>query len=186
MNKNSLKILALVLPVIVMALMIGMHVRNKESGTLWRVPVAGYDPRDLLRGHYLTFRYDWNWDEARNTACSGRECAVCLSADMPSASYNPRVYMTALSVAEKQCESFIHGYSYGGNQFEIGTKQGYGLRRYYIPETEAAKLDRLLRREDQNDHKFDVGLRVNSAGQAFVEKMYIDGVPLEDWIRMNR
>ena len=186
MRKNSLKILVLAFPVIVMVLIIGIHVKNKESGTLWRVPVTGYDPRDLLRGHYLTFRYDWNWNEQKNTACSGSECAVCFPEDRLSSSYNPKVYMTRLSIAEKQCKSFIHGYSDRGHQFKIGTKHGYGLRRYYIPEREARKLDRLLRQQAQNSHKFDMGLRVNNIGQAFIEKMYIDGVPLEDWIKVNR
>ena len=30
-----------------------------HQGTDWEVPVQGYDPRDLLRGHYVEFRYDW-------------------------------------------------------------------------------------------------------------------------------
>jgi hypothetical protein len=30
-----------------------------RTGTEWEVPVAGYDPRDFLRGHYVEFSYDW-------------------------------------------------------------------------------------------------------------------------------
>ena len=30
-----------------------------RQGTDWDVPIEGYDPRDLLRGHYVEFRYDW-------------------------------------------------------------------------------------------------------------------------------
>lgn len=30
-----------------------------QQGTDWDVPIRGYDPRDLLRGHYITFQYDW-------------------------------------------------------------------------------------------------------------------------------
>lgn len=186
MNKGILKIAALLLPIVAMVLLIGAHSYNRENGTEWRIPVTGYDPRDLLRGHYLTFRYDWNWEKRMNTACSGKECALCVQEDMPSSSYNPKVYMTSLTAAEKQCGSFIQGYSHRINQFEIGTKEGYGLRRYYIPEAEARKLDRLLRGWDQSDHKFDMGLRVNDAGQAFIEQMYIDGVALEEWIKTSR
>ena len=29
------------------------------DGVEWRVPVNGYDPRDLLRGHYIRYTYDW-------------------------------------------------------------------------------------------------------------------------------
>lgn len=34
------------------------HVRAQQ-GTVWQVPVSGYDPRDLLQGHYVQYRYDW-------------------------------------------------------------------------------------------------------------------------------
>lgn len=30
-----------------------------QQGTDWEVPIQGYDPRDLLRGHYITYQYDW-------------------------------------------------------------------------------------------------------------------------------
>lgn len=33
--------------------------RQSRMGVEWEVPVSGYDPRDLLRGHYIMFRYDW-------------------------------------------------------------------------------------------------------------------------------
>jgi len=28
-------------------------------GSEWLVPVTGYDPRDLLKGHYVQFQYQW-------------------------------------------------------------------------------------------------------------------------------
>jgi hypothetical protein len=185
MNKNALKIVTLFLPVIVMALLIGMHSNNKESGNEWRIPVTGYDPRDLLRGHYLTFRYDWNWDDRMNVACSGQSCALCLQENGASGSYNPKVYVSMPEVGKKQCDGFIKGYSSRSRHFEIGTREGNGLRRYYIPEADAGRLDALLRRADQDGHKFDMGLRVNNAGQAFIEQMYIDGIALEEWIKKN-
>jgi len=33
--------------------------RTYHTGTEWEVPIAGYDPRDYLRGHYVEFSYDW-------------------------------------------------------------------------------------------------------------------------------
>ena len=86
--------------------------------------------------------------------------------------------MTALAIAEKQCDSFIKGYKLYPYEFKIGAKGGDGLTRYYIPEAEARKLDRLS--QDKSDHQFDIGLRVNDPGQAFIEQMYIDGIVLEE------
>jgi hypothetical protein len=30
-----------------------------RQGTDWQVPVRGYDPHDILRGHYVQFNYEW-------------------------------------------------------------------------------------------------------------------------------
>lgn len=182
MNRDTLKILALALPVMVMAVLVGVHNYNRENGTLWRIPVTGYDPRDLLRGHYLTFRYDWNWNEASTQMCIGEECALCIQ---ETTSYNPKVSIVPLEKA-RQCEGFIQGYSYGPGAFEIGAVEGYGLQRYYIPESEAERLERILWQGTQNSHKFDIGLRVSRTGQAFIEGMYIDDVSLEEWIKTGK
>lgn len=53
------RILALVLPVAGLAALWGWSDYKSRQGTDWLVPVAGYDPRDLLRGHFVEFTYDW-------------------------------------------------------------------------------------------------------------------------------
>lgn len=58
MGRTS-RILALVLPVAGLAALWGWSDYRSRQGTDWFVPVAGYDPRDLLRGHYVEFTYDW-------------------------------------------------------------------------------------------------------------------------------
>jgi uncharacterized membrane-anchored protein len=51
--------LALLLPLVGLGLIWLLAERESDQGTEWDVPIAGYDPRDLLRGHYVQFRYDW-------------------------------------------------------------------------------------------------------------------------------
>ena len=51
--------LALLLPIFGLALIWLLTERQSHQGTEWDVPIAGYDPRDLLRGHYVQFQYDW-------------------------------------------------------------------------------------------------------------------------------
>tara|TARA_R100001244_G_scaffold44182_2_gene39745 strand:- start:5316 stop:5870 length:555 start_codon:yes stop_codon:yes gene_type:complete len=50
---------ALIVPLIGLGLIWLLTERESYQGTEWEVPIAGYDPRDLLRGHYVQFRYDW-------------------------------------------------------------------------------------------------------------------------------
>ncbi|KUO57752.1 MAG: hypothetical protein APF78_09615 [Sphingomonadales bacterium BRH_c3] len=52
-------IAALALPVAGLAALWGWSDYKSRQGTDWDVPVAGYDPRDLLRGHYVEFTYEW-------------------------------------------------------------------------------------------------------------------------------
>ena len=33
---------------------------NKDSGTEIKVAITGYDPRDLLSGHYIRYRINWD------------------------------------------------------------------------------------------------------------------------------
>ena len=183
MTKKALSIFTLVFPVLVMGLMIGVHIQNKETGTLWRVPVTGYDPRDLLRGHYLTYRYDWNW-ESESRSCANRKCVLCLNEAQAGGNTNPLVSYASREAAPKMCASYMNGRFYG-SRFEIGPKRGNNLRRYYIPEEHASRLDRILRNwsGEEEEHDFEIGLRVNSSGGAFIEGMYIDDVPLEEWVK---
>ncbi|MEH6661465.1 MAG: GDYXXLXY domain-containing protein [Parasphingorhabdus sp.] len=70
--------LALLLPLIGLGLIWWIADRESQQGTEWDVPIAGYDPRDLLRGHYVQFRYDWPavgqediplWSASRKSLC---------------------------------------------------------------------------------------------------------------------
>ena len=49
----------LLLPVAGLAALWWQSEDLSRQGTDWEVPIQGSDPRDLLRGHYVEFRYDW-------------------------------------------------------------------------------------------------------------------------------
>ena len=59
MNRRLAAVLAVTLPLVGLAGMWGSTERWSRQGTDWLVPVEGYDPRDLLRGHYVQFRFAW-------------------------------------------------------------------------------------------------------------------------------
>lgn len=53
------RLAAVVAPILGLAALWGMSNQTYRQGTEWEVPIAGYDPRDYLRGHYVEFTYDW-------------------------------------------------------------------------------------------------------------------------------
>lgn len=50
---------ALLLPIMALAYSWIATYRLAQQGQEWLIPIRGYDPRDLLRGHYIQYRYDW-------------------------------------------------------------------------------------------------------------------------------
>lgn len=60
---HSTRLIAtLALPVVVLGLMWANTWRTAQQGVEWLIPIEGYDPRDLLRGHFVQYRYDWPID----------------------------------------------------------------------------------------------------------------------------
>jgi hypothetical protein len=61
--------------------------RTYHQGTEWDVPVAGYDPRDILRGHYVEFEYDWPgygrvaWGSAQTLCLEGTAPVIASVAE---------------------------------------------------------------------------------------------------------
>lgn len=54
-----LRLAALALPLVGLGALWLTTDRASRQGTEWDVPIEGYDPRDLLQGHYVQFQYDW-------------------------------------------------------------------------------------------------------------------------------
>jgi hypothetical protein len=50
---------ALLLPLAALAYSWASTYRLAQQGQDWLIPIQGYDPRDLLRGHFIRYRYDW-------------------------------------------------------------------------------------------------------------------------------
>jgi len=59
---------------------------ESHEGVEWDVPIAGYDPRDLLRGHYVQYRYDWpglQSDEDNGAFRSVKGSVICIRGKAP-------------------------------------------------------------------------------------------------------
>jgi hypothetical protein len=59
MNRTLLWAAALAFPLIGLGYSWLSTHQLAQQGEEWLIPVEGYDPRDLLRGHYVQYQYDW-------------------------------------------------------------------------------------------------------------------------------
>lgn len=132
------RLLAAALPLAGLAGLWALSDHTYRQGTEWAVPVEGYDPRDLLRGHYIQFTYDWP-GLADDTA--GPPPMLCLEGAPPALA---RVSVPADEAALADC-----AYPLRAQGADIYGWQGLMRGRLYLDQDRARALDAALRDPDQ-------------------------------------
>lgn len=131
--------LALTLPIAGLLASVLWHGWQIRSASEWRIPVAGYDPRDLLAGHYAQFRFGWRVG-GRPQLCSSGDCAFCLEKREGAVVANvvPR---------DADCDNKVDPRKSDISVVWPGETSADGLvaaSRIYIPEGEAERITRVL------------------------------------------
>jgi hypothetical protein len=76
--KRWLLLAALLLPIIGLGSGIWRNQASLGQAELWRIPITGYDPRDPLRGRFITFAYDWQVKGFPEDCNRPEGCQLCL------------------------------------------------------------------------------------------------------------
>ena len=148
---------ALLLPIVAFAALVVHAELWRASGPVFRVAIAGYDPRDLLQGHYLRYRLQW----PEVGACDGATCCLCLQ----TSGMHTKV---ECGVADAACDAQL------SHQM---VDQG---REFFIQEDAGPALEQAIRRGQGA-----MVLNVTPNGQVRVHELFIDGVPHRRWLRDN-
>ncbi|TGL77451.1 GDYXXLXY domain-containing protein [Leptospira yasudae] len=178
-----LLILALAAPVAFFASEIVYLEFVKKSGKELILPVSGYDPRDLLSGHYLRYNIEYQsyslcqtaegGEQLRPKAKSGKDDEThCVCYSHPGKieegdgtfveSCNPETLQD-----KKICKLYLRGECRYG-RFTIGNE------RFYVNETKALDYEKRLR--DENVH---IRLKVDGDGKAITDSLiWADGSSL--------
>ncbi len=174
----GLVIAALALPIAVLAAMVGDAEHRIANAQVVRVAIRGYDPRDMLRGHYLVYRFDWN-AEITFVGRTERLCVVAAPADAPA-----RVRPLAADGAEAStagCALVLKGWGEvlpEARRIQLDerrlqfTPAGVASGRLYVPERHARELERLLA---SGKVQLTIDLAVMETGRASVKAWHIDG-----------
>lgn len=124
---------AVLLPLIGFGASWAMTHQKAQLGTDWDVPIAGYDPRDFLRGHYLQFRFDWPGLEAENDRGIDWGSTLCIEGRAPN------ITKTIIVERDEQADC-THKVRHPDDDM---TDLING--RFYVPQTRAAGYEDKLR-----------------------------------------
>jgi len=172
-----LVIAALALPVVALAAMVGQQEWLRSRVTILTVAVRGADPRDLLRGHYLTAAFAWDWESLPRPGADGRMPAGALCVLAIDAERRPRVRLlpepTADQAKAAACQLLIPGWMLSSDTFvPTSIDITNGAIRLFVPETRATELERMIR---ERPGALTVDLAVRTDGHVSIEGLRIDG-----------
>jgi|CXWL01.1.fsa_nt_gi uncharacterized membrane-anchored protein len=160
MTRLLTMLVALLLP---LAGVLGMIVKSELTlarGRELRVPIRGFDPRDMLRGQYLTFQFDWD----ERGSCPNREdCCYCVI---------PQPGPRGVLAQKGECEEAVDCMA------RIDESQLAELRRFYIPEEVGLQLEELVRKK-----RAVVVLAVTPEGRVALKDLEIDGRPWREALK---
>ena len=143
-------IVALLVPIVALILLAGYKKTVLIAGKEVVLPIRGYDPRDLLSGHYLLYSIDYGVDEVCAKNQGQRVAFVCL--DPKSFSYSEPF----------DCVTMIRGVC-NHSRFEAG------IEKYFVNEHEAPQLEAKLRGKSAK-----VVLAVTGSGAAQVKTVLLE------------
>lgn len=138
-----------------------------SHGSVWEVPIRGYDPRDLLRGHYIRFQYDWP-TTGPTTRAAPAQWRVCFR----HTGQTVAIEALALTPLPADCRAVAR--QLAGHDGLLLDYQGHGRGQFYLDEAEARPLERLLA---DPDHKLSVRVIITASGRMTPLDILVDGRP---------
>jgi uncharacterized membrane-anchored protein len=161
-SRNVLRV-ALVLPLLVIVLAIARAELFLRQASEFTLPIGGYDPRDLLQGHYLQFRLvlDAEHTEEREACDASKEaCCWCLSHTHDTTA--ARAERATCHSARELCEG------------ALTLKAADRNFRFYIPEAQATILEQELRDARAADNAYAT-FALDQNGEARVRELTLAG-----------
>lgn len=129
------RLAAMLAPVLGLGALWAKSDQTYRQGTEWDVPIAGYDPRDYLRGHYVEFAYDWPGIAA---VAPSPGADLCLSGTAPV------IAQTAVINAAAPCAHRLRA-----PLTDVYGPQGLVRGRLYVGQERARELETRLLGRDQ-------------------------------------
>jgi uncharacterized membrane-anchored protein len=148
--KSKLLKVGLIFPIIALLLLTFQKAYVKSQGEKFELAISGYDPVDILSGHYVTYQIDYGI----NVCESGKSC-LCLE------KIDGLTVVTPVSCESKKCDYYLKGTC-------VGSRFNAGIEKFFISEERANEMDRIVRQG-----KSKVRISVDTKGNAVVEDLLL-------------
>ena len=151
--KNKVLILSIIFPIICLITLIFYKQSIVSQGLVFELNIKGFDPIDVLSGHYVTYTVDY----PENPCLDEQEYAcVCLKLNESNPSN------LGIDCEKKSyCDAILKG--------ECKNKIfRAGIERYYIPENRAKEIDEIVRAG-----KSKIKISVSQSGEAIVTDLLL-------------
>jgi len=156
MNKRN-KIIALLIPILIVLGAIGKSEYQLATGEVWKFKISGYDPRDLLRGHYVNYQVEFDWRKDRGVCLDKNDCCLCL--DRKKDLLNSiKASKMSCSLAVERCDGLM--------------REEYiqELRKYFIPEDKGKALEKAIRGQEA-----EILVVISDKGRPLVRDLLVGG-----------
>lgn len=164
--KDRVLLAAILLPVLVLAGWVArLETRARSGKDVW-LAVEAYDPRDLLAGHYLTYRVDYGIDPCQGMPSRDEPSCLCLSDEVPARA----TWSGSCSNVPAEC-TLVEGRC-SWSRFEAD------IERFYIPEQYTGKLTAI-------PPGSRIRVSVQDDGRALVRDFFVQDVPLEQYVQSH-
>ncbi len=169
-NKALVKNFFIGLPLIAILAWTALVASNQNAGQSYRVKIVGYDPFDVLSGHYLRFRYDFG-PLVQCPSVSRSHDAFCACLENND---NGLLQATQFDLCQKiddSCSQTVRG---------ICEYQRFitGSERFYFPE-EYAKVLPVVPPESLAE------VKVQSNGALSIQNIYVNSLTLLEYAKMK-
>lgn len=169
-HKPLLVALSIALAVIVPLITAMKAKMDRAYYPIVKFDIEPYDPRDLLYGHYMNFAVTWKWKggaPANNKTCTTGACCLCVE----EGDTNPQVSLLQCNAPERSsCKHVIEDF-YGNAMLN--------LNRVYVDERIALPLEEIFL---QRKEKFSIGLFMAPNGRPTIERLYVSGKPVNEYV----
>lgn len=165
MNKSFLRgVLAIFLPVLLIFLWwLRIH-SVVANGNEIALGVSGYDPRDLLSGHYLTYQVTYSPVEPCPDRKKDSERCVCFADQGSETEWSG----SCNELPHESCRKYLRGSCRYG-RFEAG------IEKYFIPESYASTNP-----IPPNSY---IVVALDGRGGGIVKDFFVEGTKLLNWLK---